>query len=121
MKALQINAPLPTTFGVDIPSGSVIIISESYVKQQEIAHRSFGENGSEKCYPCQIAFRVYASVKAYEDNLDFIQGLLMPTTMGELWIKESIYKVAPAETLIIAAVKEQLETLFPEMVEEIEL
>lgn len=113
MKAIQINAPVNLTSGIEIPSGSVCVIAEGYadVKSQK-----------DGVIPAQIATFVFASVEALAQGKAPIQGIQdFNTTFSGLELSVDSYETLSAETLLINAVESALEAIYPNQVEIITL
>jgi len=113
MKAIQINTPVNLTSGLSIPSGSVCVIAEGYadVKSQK-----------DGVIPAQIATFVFASVEALAQGKAPIQGIQdFNTTFSNLELSVSAYETQPAEVLLINAVYDALNAIYPDSVEVITL
>lgn len=113
MKAIQINTAVNLTSGLSIPSGSVCVIAEGYadIKAQK-----------DGVIPAQIATFVYASVEALAQGKAPIQGIQdFNTTFSSLELSVSAYETQPAEVLLINAVYDALNAIYPDSVEVITL
>lgn len=113
MKAIQINTQVNLTSGLSIPSGSVCVIAEGYadVKSQK-----------DGVIPAQIATFVFASVEALAQGKAPIQGIQdFNTTFSGLELSVSAYETQPAEVLLINAVYDALNAIYPDSVEVITL
>ena len=113
MKAIQINTPVNLTSGISIPSGSVCVIAEGYadVKSQK-----------DGIIPAQIATFVFASVEALAQGKAPIQGIQdFNTTFSGLELSVADYETKSAEMLLINAVFNALDLIYPTQVEIISL
>ena len=113
MKAIQINTPVNLTSGISIPSGSVCVIAEGYadVKSQK-----------DGVIPAQIATFVFASVEALAQGKAPIQGIQdFNTTFSGLELSVADYETKSAEMLLINAVFNALDLIYPTQVEIISL
>jgi len=113
MKLIQINTPVNLTSGLSIPSGSVVVIAEGY-----------SDNKSQKdgIIPAQIATFVYASAQAIAEGKQPIQGIQdFNTTFSNLQLSVVDYETVPAETLLVDAVYNALNAIYPDQVEVITL
>lgn len=113
MQAIKILSPVNLTSGLSIPSGSVCVIAEGYadIKAQK-----------DGVIPAQIATFVYASVEALAQGKAPIQGIQdFNTTFSNLKLSVSAYETQPAEVLLINAVYDALNAIYPDSVEVITL
>ena len=113
MKAIQINTPVNLTSGLSIPSGSVCVIAEGYadVKSQK-----------DGVIPAQIATFVFASVEALAQGKAPIQGIQdFNTTFSGLELSVADYETESAEVLLVNAVFNALDLIYPTQVEIISL
>ena len=113
MKAIQINTSVNLTSGLSIPSGSVCVIAEGYadVKSQK-----------DGVIPAQIATFVFASVEALAQGKAPIQGIQdFNTTFSGLELSVADYETKSAEMLLINAVFNALDLIYPTQVEIISL
>ena len=113
MKIIQINTPVNLTSGLSIPSGSVVVIAEGY-----------SDNKSQKdgIIPAQIATFVFASVQALAEGKAPIQGIQdFNTTFSGLELSVASYEILSAETLLVTSVYGELEKIYPEQVEIVNL
>jgi hypothetical protein len=100
MKYIKINTEVNLTSGIQIPSGSVVIVAEGYADI-----KSTTETG----IPSQIAVLVYASLEAMQEGKASIMGIAdFPTTLSSLELSIEAYQTETAETLLISAVAEEL-------------
>ena len=113
MKAIQINSTVNLTSGLSIPSGSVCVIAEGYadVKSQK-----------DGVIPAQIATFVFASVEALAQGKAPIQGIQdFNTTFSGLELSVADYETKSAEVLLVNAVFNALDLIYPTQVEIISL
>jgi hypothetical protein len=113
MKAIKINSAVNLTSGLSIPSGSVCVIAEGYadVKSQK-----------DGVIPAQIATFVFASVEALAQGKAPIQGIEdFNTTFSGLELSVVSYETISAEQLLIGAVYEALDKIYPSAVEVISI
>jgi hypothetical protein len=113
MKAIQINSTVNLTSGLSIPSGSIVVIAEGYadVKSQK-----------DGIIPAQIATFVFASVEALAEGKAPIQGIEdFNTTFSGLELSVASYEILSAETLLATSVYGELEKIYPEQVEIVNL
>jgi hypothetical protein len=106
MKYIKINTTVNLTSGIEIPSGSVVIIAEGYadVKGQV-----------EGMIPAQIATFVYASFEAMASGKEALQGIAdFSTTFQYSKLPVEAFETVPAETLLITAVFEDLALVYGE-------
>jgi hypothetical protein len=106
MKYIKINTEVNLTSGIQIPSGSIVIIAEGYadVKAQV-----------EGMIPSQIATFVYASYQAMTDGKHILQGIEdFDTTFSYAKLPVESFETIPSETLLIMAVFEDLALLYGE-------
>lgn len=113
MKAIQINTAVNLTSGLSIPLGSVCVIAEGYadIKAQK-----------DGVIPAQIATFVFASVEALAQGKAPIQGIEdFNTTFSNLELSVVDYQTKTAELLLIDAVENALELIYPNQVDVIDL
>jgi hypothetical protein len=113
MKAISILSNVNLTSGLSIPSGSVVVIAEGYadVKSQK-----------DGIIPAQIATFVFASVGALAEGKAPIQGIQdFNTTFSGLELSVADYESKSAEVLLINAVFNALDLIYPTQVEIITL
>lgn len=106
MKYIKIKTEVNLTSGVQIPSGSVVIIAEGYadVKAQV-----------EGLIPAQIATFVYASIEAMVGGKQALQGIAdFNTTFSYAKLPVESFETVPAETLLITAVFQDLALVYGE-------
>ena len=106
MKYIKINTEVNLTSGIEIPSGSVVIIAEGYadVKAQV-----------DGLIPAQIATFVYASFEAMASGKEALQGIAdFSTTFQYSKLPVEDFETVPAETLLITAVYNDLALVYGE-------
>jgi hypothetical protein len=121
MKAIQINTSINLTSGLSIPSGSVVVIAEGYadVKSQTQPNPI---TGKEAFIPAQIATFVFANVQALAEGKAPIQGIQdFNTTFSGLELSVADYETKSAEVLLVNAVFNALDLIYPTQVEIITL
>lgn len=109
MKAVKINTVVNLTSGLSIPSGSICVIAEGYadVKSQK-----------DGVIPAQIATFVFASEAALSEGKAPIQGIEdFNTTFSSLELSVVNYETKTAEELLIGAVYDALNEVYPSQVE----
>ena len=109
MKYIQINTIVNLSSGLAIPSGSICVIAEGYadIKSQK-----------DGFIPAQIATLVYANSEAYLSGKENVVGIadFNPVFSGlELSVLD--YETKTAEDLLINAVYNQLNEVYPDQVE----
>ena len=113
MKAIQINSSVNLTSGLSIPSGSVCVIAEGYADVK---------NQKDGVIPAQIATFVFASVEALAQGKAPIQGIEdFNTTFSGLELSVADYETKSAEMLLVNAVFNALDLIYPTQVEIISL
>ena len=113
MQAIKILSEVNLTSGLSIPSGSVCVIAEGYadVKSQK-----------DGVIPAQIATFVFASVEALAQGKAPIQGIQdFNTTFSGLELSVADYETKSAEVLLVNAVFNALDLIYPTQVEIITL
>jgi hypothetical protein len=106
MKYIKINTEVNLTSGIEIPSGSVVIIAEGYadVKSQV-----------DGLIPAQIATFVFASFEAMASGKEALQGIAdFNTTFQYSKLTVEAFETVPAETLLITAVYNDLALVYGE-------
>ena len=106
MKYIKINTTVNLTSGIEIPSGSVVIIAEGYadVKAQV-----------DGLIPAQIATFVFASFEAMASGKEALQGIAdFSTTFQYSKLPVEDFETVPAETLLITAVYNDLALVYGE-------
>lgn len=107
MKAIQINATVNLNNGLQIPSGSVAVISEG------LAQVFATKNG---VIPAQIVSAVYTSKENYETGKAPVDGNSIADfnpAMYNLSLSVVDYQTVTAETLLVEAVYNSLDAVYP--------
>jgi hypothetical protein len=107
MKAIQINAIVNLTNGLQIPSGSVAVISEG------LAQVFATKDG---VIPAQIVSSVYTSKDNYETGKAPVDGNSIADfnpAMYNLQLSVVDYQTVTAETLLVEAVYNALDAVYP--------
>ena len=113
MKAIKILSEVNLTSGLAIPSGSVCVIAEGYADVK---------NQKDGVIPAQIATFVFASVEALAQGKAPIQGIEdFNTTFSGLELSVADYETKSAEVLLVNAVFNALDLIYPTQVEIISL
>ena len=115
MKAIQINAIVNLTNGLQIPSGSVAVISEG------LAQVFAQKNG---LIPAQIVSNVYVSKANYEDGKAPVDGnsiVDFNPAMYNLSLSVVAYQTETAENLLVEAVYDALNAVYPAQCEIIDV
>ena len=107
MKAIQINATVNLNNGLQIPSGSVVVISEGLA--QVFATK-------EGLIPAQIVSNVYTTKDNYETGKSPVDGSSISDfnpAMYNLQLSVVSYETVTAETLLVEAVYNDLDSVYP--------
>jgi hypothetical protein len=107
MKAIQINATVNLNNGLQIPSGSVAVISEG------LAQVFATKDG---VIPAQIVSNVYTTKENYETGKSPVDGSSIAdfnTAMYNLQLSVVDYQTVSAETLLVEAVYNSLDAVYP--------
>jgi hypothetical protein len=115
MKAIQINAVVNLTNGLQIPSGSVAVISEGLA--QVFAQK-------DGLIPAQIVSNVYVSKANYEDGKAPVDGnsiVDFNPAMYNLSLSVVAYQTETAENLLVEAVYDALNEVYPAQCEIIDV
>lgn len=107
MKAIQINATVNLNNGLQIPSGSVAVISEG------LAQVFATKDG---VIPAQIVSAIYTSKENYETGKAPVDGNSIADfnpAMYNLKLSVVDYQTVTAETLLVEAVYNSLDTVYP--------
>jgi len=113
MQAIKILTSVNLTSGLSIPSGSVCVIAEGY------ASVKYQKDG---IIPAQIATFVFASASAFAEGKAPIQGIEdFNTTFSGLELSVADYETKSAEVLLVNAVFNALDLIYPTQVEIITL
>ena len=107
MKAIQINATVNLNNGLQIPSGSVAVISEG------LAQVFATKDG---VIPAQIVSNVYTTKENYETGKAPVDGNSIADfnpAMYNLELSVVSYETVTAETLLVEAVYNDLDVVYP--------
>jgi hypothetical protein len=107
MKAIQINATVNLNNGLQIPSGSVVVISEG------LAQVFATKDG---VIPAQIISNVYTTKDNYETGKAPVDGNSISDfnpAMYNLELSVVSYETVTAETLLVEAVYNSLDAVYP--------
>ena len=107
MKAIQINATVNLNNGLQIPSGSVVVIAEG------LAQVILQKDG---LIPAQIVSGVYTTKENYEAGkypVDPSSISDFSPAMYNLQLSVSSYQTVTAETLLVEAVYNSLDAVYP--------
>lgn len=107
MKAIQINATVNLNNGLQIPSGSVVVISEG------LAQVFATKDG---LIPAQIVSNVYTTKDNYETGKAPVDGNSISDfnpAMYNLELSVVSYETVTAETLLVEAVYNSLDLVYP--------
>jgi hypothetical protein len=106
MKYIKINTEVNLTSGIEIPSGSVVIIAEGYA---DVKAKKDG------MIPAQISTFVYASYEAMIDGKQIVQGIDdFQTTFSYAKLPVESFETIASETLLIMAVFQDLAIIYGE-------
>lgn len=109
MKYIQINAIVNLSSGLSIPAGSICVIAEGYadVKSQK-----------DGFIPAQISTLVYANSEAFLNGKENVVGISdFNPVFSSLQLSVADYETQSAEELLINAVYDQLNLVYPNEVE----
>lgn len=115
MKAIQINAIVNLTNGLQIPSGSVAVISEGLAQVF---------NQKDGLIPAQIVSSIYTSKANYEAGLAPVDGNSIADfnpAMYNLTLSVVAYQTETAENLLVEAVYDALNAVYPAQCEIIDV
>jgi hypothetical protein len=107
MKAIQINATVNLNNGLQIPSGSVVVIAEG------LAQVILQKDG---LIPAQIVSGVYTTKDNYETGKAPVDGNSISDfnpAMYNLQLSVASYQTVTAETLLVEAVYNSLDAVYP--------
>jgi hypothetical protein len=107
MKAIQINATVNLNNGLQIPAGSVVVIAEG------LAQVILQKDG---LIPAQIVSGVYTTKDNYETGKAPVDGNSISDfnpAMYNLQLSVSSYQTVTAETLLVEAVYNSLDAVYP--------
>lgn len=106
MKYIKINTEVNLTSGIQIPSGSVVIIAEGYA---DIKAQVDG------LIPAQISTFVFASFESMMAGKQALQGIAdFNTTFSFSKLPVKDFETVPAETLLIQAIYQDLALVYGE-------
>ena len=113
MKSIKINTAVNLTSGLQVSSGSVVIINEGYADLK---------NEKDGFIPSQIITSVYQDSQSYLDGKDPITGIsdFNPSFYG-LQMPVADYETQTAEDLLVNTVYNKLNEIYPNEVEIITL
>jgi len=115
MKAIQINAVVNLNNGLQIPSGSVAVISEGLA--QVFAQK-------DGLIPAQIVSNVYVNKANYEEGKAPVDGNSIADfnpAMYNLQLSVVAYQTETAENLLVEAVYDALNAVYPAQCEIIDV
>lgn len=115
MKAIQINAVVNLNNGLQIPSGSVAVIGEGLA--QVFAQK-------DGFIPAQIVSNVYTSKSNYETGKAPVEGSSIADfnpAMYNLQLAVANYETETAENLLVEAVYDALNVVYPAQCEIIDV
>jgi hypothetical protein len=112
MKALQINAPVNTTTGLQIPSGSVVVVNEFLTQQM---------NEKEGLIPCQTSISTYVNAASYEAGKAPVVTVSDYSSLIVCDVTTAEYSTTACEALAINEVKDILLALYPDSVIEVDV
>jgi len=109
MKKIKINTAVNLTSGISLPSGSIVVIAEGYA---DVKSEKEGE------IPAQVATLLYASEAAYENGATAITDPSdFSPVFSNLQLSVVDYQTKSAESLLIDAVYNSLNEVYPGQVE----
>lgn len=115
MKAIKINAPVSLNSGLQIPPGSVVVISEGLAQL-------FKTQGG--LIPAQIATDVYTSVVNYESGKAPVDRSSVadfnPVNYG-VQLPVAAYETQTAQDLLLTAVYLGLSAVYPDQIEVVDV
>lgn len=115
MKAIKINAPVNLSSGLQIPPGSVVVISEGLAQL-------FKTQGG--LIPAQIATDVYTSVSNYETGKSPVDRSSVadfnPVNYG-VQLPVVAYETQTAQDLLLTAVYLGLSAVYPDQIEVVDV
>ena len=109
MKYIQINTIVNLSSGLSIPSGSICVIAEGYadIKSQK--------DGS---IPSQVSTLVYANSEAFLNGKENVVGIAdFNPVFSSLQLSFADYETKTAQDLLINAIYNQLNEIYPNEVE----
>ena len=109
MKKIKINTAVNLTSGISLPSGSIVVIAEGYADVKSL---------KEEGIPAQVATLLYASESALANGATPIADPSDFTPVfSQLMLSISDYQTKSAENLLIDAVYNALNSVYPGQVE----
>lgn len=115
LKAIKINHSVELTSGVDIPSGSIIVINEGYANINGI---------KDSLIPSQVSAFVYASLSDYNSGKQNIPSSSIKDfnpNFNSLKMDLESYTTLPTQDLLISIVYKYLYIIYPGSIEVITL
>ena len=109
MKYIQIDTIVNLSSGLSIPSGSICVIAEGYadIKSQK-----------DGLIPAQVSTLVYASSEAFLNGKENVVGIAdFNPVFSTLQLSVTDYETQTAEELLINAVYDALNLVYPNEVE----
>lgn len=109
MKKIKINTSINLTSGLSIPSGSIVVIAEGYADVKSL---------KDGFIPSQVATFLYASEAALENNATPVGDAAdFGSVFTGLQLSEVDYQNKTAESLLVDAVYNELNKIYPNEVE----
>jgi PKD repeat protein len=106
MKYIKINTTVNLTSGIEVPSGSAVVITEGYADVK---------NQKDGLMPAQVAVSLYPTIQAMLDGKQPVQGIADFTSPFQyLKLPVTDYETVSAETLLIGAVYQDLALVYGE-------
>lgn len=112
MKAIQINEAVELTNGIEIPAGSICILSEFY--SNVIAAK-------DNLIPTQIAILTYSSLSAYNAGKTPVTEIADYNSPITAQVPVRVFETESQEFIFTVFVSEYLETIYPNNIEVIEI
>jgi hypothetical protein len=109
MKYIQINTTVNLSSGLSIPSGSICVVAEGYadVKSQK-----------DGLIPSQVSTLVYANSEAFLSGKENVVGIAdFNPVFSTLQLSVIDYETKTAEDLLVNAVYDELNKVYPNQVE----
>lgn len=109
MQAIKINQPVNLSSGISIPSGSIVVIGEGYASVKDV---------KDGLIPAQVATFLFVSETAISEGKSPITDVAdFNPVFGGLQLSVSKYETDTAEALLVGAVYDALEAIYPGNVE----
>lgn len=106
MKYIKINTQVNLTSGIQVPSGSAVVITEGYADIK---------NQKDGFIPAQVSVSLYQTLQAMIDGKQPIQGIAdFQSPFQYLKLPVADYETVSAETLLIGAVYQDLALVYGE-------